>query len=58
MNQRVIGISIDDLKVIPTVIGVAGGVEKHEAILAALKGHYIDVLVTDEKTGNYLLSSV
>jgi deoxyribonucleoside regulator len=58
LNQRVIGISIDDLKVIPTVIGVAGGVEKHEAILAALKGHYIDVLVTDEKTGNYLLSSV
>jgi DNA-binding transcriptional regulator LsrR (DeoR family) len=58
LNQRVIGISIDDLKVIPTVVGVAGGSEKHEAILATLKGHYIDVLVTDEKTANFLLGSI
>lgn len=57
LNQRVIGISIDDLKVIPTVVGVAGGIQKHEAILAALKGHYIDVLVTDEKTAGFLLES-
>ncbi|HHV18568.1 MAG TPA: sugar-binding transcriptional regulator [Thermoanaerobacterales bacterium] len=58
LNQRVIGISIDHLKKIPIVVGVAGGVDKHEAILAALKGRYINVLVTDEKTGNYLLRSV
>lgn len=57
LNQRVISISLDSLKNIPTVIGVAGGVEKHEAILAAIKGHYIDVLITDKKTGEFLLES-
>ncbi|HHX24650.1 MAG: sugar-binding transcriptional regulator [Tepidanaerobacteraceae bacterium] len=58
LNQRVISISLDSLKNIPTVIGVAGGEEKHEAILAALKGHYIDVLITDENTGEFLLGSI
>ena len=56
LNQRVIGISIDELKAIPNVVGVAGGVEKREAILAVLKGGYIDVLVTDEKTAEFLLN--
>lgn len=58
LNQRVIGISTDNLKKIPIVTAVAGGVDKHEAILAALKGHYINVLVTDEKTGEFLLRAV
>ena len=31
-------------------IGVAGGSTKAEAILAALKGKYLDVLITDETT--------
>ncbi|NLZ53173.1 MAG: sugar-binding transcriptional regulator, partial [Thermoanaerobacteraceae bacterium] len=56
LNQRVIGISIDKLKAIPNVVGVAGGVEKQQAILAALRGGYINVLVTDEKTAEFLLS--
>jgi DNA-binding transcriptional regulator LsrR (DeoR family) len=30
-----------------TVIGVAGGAAKASAILAALRGDYLDVLVTD-----------
>ena len=58
LNQRVIGISIDGLKDIPTVVGVAGGDEKHEAILAALKGRHIDVLVTDQITAGFLLESI
>jgi DNA-binding transcriptional regulator LsrR (DeoR family) len=55
INQRVIGISLEKLTKIPLVIGVAGGPDKHEAILAALKGRHLDVLITDEHTGHFLL---
>jgi len=56
LNQRVIGITVDKIKAIPNVIAVAGGTEKQDAILAALKGGYINVLVTDEKTAEFLLN--
>ena len=36
-------------------IGVAGGNTKAEAILAALKGKYLDVLITDETTASNVL---
>ncbi len=58
LNQRVIGISTENLKQIPVIVAIAGGVDKHEAILAALKGHYFNVLITDEETGEFLLKSV
>lgn len=55
INQRVIGISLEELSRIPLVIGVAGGPDKHEAILAALKARHLDILITDEQTGHFLL---
>lgn len=58
LNKRVIGISMEDLNKIPTVVGVAGGQAKRKAILAAIKGHHIDVLVTDEKTAEFLLENI
>ncbi|MEW9670913.1 sugar-binding transcriptional regulator [Ammoniphilus sp. 3BR4] len=54
-NSRVIAISLDSLKNIPLVIGVAQGSEKVEAIRAALTGRLVNVLVTDEVTAEYLL---
>jgi lsr operon transcriptional repressor len=50
-----IGMSIDELRARPNVIGVAGGVEKVEAIAGALHGGYLDVLVTDEDVAERLL---
>lgn len=47
-NQRVISIGIQALRNIETVIAVAGGQEKAGAILGALRGNYLDVLITDE----------
>ena len=47
-NQRVISIGIQALRNIETVIAVAGGQEKASAILGALRGNYLDVLITDE----------
>lgn len=53
-KNRIISITLDDYKKIPVRIGVAGGKEKVEAIRAALKGEYINVLITDFQTAELL----
>lgn len=50
LNDRVIAIEMSRLLKVPIRIGVAAGLEKHEAILSVLRGKYINVLVTDEQT--------
>lgn len=57
MDQRVIGIDLDQLKKIPRVVGVAGGSTKVEAIRGALRGGLLDVLITDRATAEALLAS-
>ncbi len=54
-RDRVIGITIDELRTIPTRILVAGGQKKYSAILAALKGELATILVTDAETALWLL---
>lgn len=49
LSDRMIAVQLDDLKRIPTVIGVAAGEKKADIIVGALRGHYVDVLITDEK---------
>jgi len=46
-DDQVIGISLEQLQQVPRVIGVAGGVRKLDAILGALHGRWLDVLITD-----------
>jgi len=55
--QRVIGIEPALLKRVPRVVGVAGGRPKIPAILGALRGNWIDVLITDQRTAQALLSN-
>jgi len=55
--RRVVGIPMEKLLEIDRRVGVAGGSEKFEAILGALKGGYINVLITDQKTAQKLESS-
>lgn len=55
LNQRVVGIDIESLKEIKCVIGVAGGVLKAPAILGALRGEIVDILVTDEEAAREVL---
>jgi deoxyribonucleoside regulator len=52
-----IGISLEELKKVDIVIGIAGGKGKFEAILGALRGGYINVLITDQITAEKLASS-
>ncbi len=49
-DERTIGIELDELRGIRRRVGVAGGTEKHEAILAALRAGHVNVLVTDRST--------
>jgi lsr operon transcriptional repressor len=55
LHDRRIGIELADLKFIPKVVGVAGGVHKAHAILGALRGGFLDVLVTNEIAAMRLL---
>lgn len=48
LNERMIAVSLGNLRHIPTVIGVAAGEKKAEIITGALRGNYIDTLIIDE----------
>jgi lsr operon transcriptional repressor len=55
IHDRRIGIELFALQYIPKVVGVAGGVHKAQAILGALRGGFLDVLVTNELAAIRLL---
>jgi deoxyribonucleoside regulator len=56
LNRRVVGLSLDALQRIPVVVGVASGPLKAAAILGALRGRHVNVLVTDAVTVEKLLA--
>lgn len=56
INDRVIGLSLNDLADIPNVILAAGGMHKVPVIRAALNRGFVDTLVTDEATAVALLT--
>ena len=55
LDELVIGISLTELRRVPIKIGVSGGESKHEATLALVRGKWVDVLITDNDTAQYLL---
>ena len=55
LDDRLIGIDISDLKRTPYRIGIASMIDKAPAIASALKGDYINVLVTTEETAKKVL---
>jgi DNA-binding transcriptional regulator LsrR (DeoR family) len=55
INERIIGLTIEQIRRIPRVIGIAGGLAKHKMVRAALHGSILDVLVTDLSTAEALL---
>ncbi len=55
-DDRIIGVTLDDLKNIATTIAVAAGPEKTEAILGALRTGAVTVLVTDDRTAGNILA--
>ena len=55
LERRLMSTPLEQLKEMNNSIGVAGGSTKSEAILAALKGNYLDLLITDEATATNVL---
>jgi DNA-binding transcriptional regulator LsrR (DeoR family) len=57
IEQRIVGIDLQQLRSIPKVVGVAGGPHKKAALLGALRGQLLNVLITDHVTASALLES-
>ncbi|WP_159618139.1 sugar-binding transcriptional regulator [Ruania rhizosphaerae] len=57
LDDRVVGISTEQLAAVPRTVGVAGGERKWEAIRGAVRGKWVDVLITDSRTARYLLGA-
>jgi DNA-binding transcriptional regulator LsrR (DeoR family) len=55
-SENILGISLEQIKKVPEVIGIAGGKEKAAAIHAAIKARYISSLVTDNLTAMQLMN--
>jgi DNA-binding transcriptional regulator LsrR (DeoR family) len=57
INERIIGLTFDQIKAIPCVIAVAGGEKKFNVVKSALIGNIPNVLVTDRATAERLLET-
>jgi DNA-binding transcriptional regulator LsrR (DeoR family) len=57
LNDRVIGMNLDQLRQVKRAVGIAGGKQKLNAIRGALRGRLINVLITDRFTAQHLLQS-
>lgn len=57
-KMNVVGLTIEDLENVDTVIAIAGGSSKAKAVLAVLKQKIIDILIIDEAIAKKLLNQV
>lgn len=54
-NDRLIGLTVDDLRRIPNVVAVVSGAEKPRATLGVLRAGIVDVLIVDETNARTVL---
>jgi deoxyribonucleoside regulator len=54
-NQRIVGLNLDEIYNLPTVVGVGAGLYKAPTILGALRGGLINVLITDDETAREVI---
>ena len=47
--------TLDQLRAIPRVVGLAAGAEKAESVAAAIRGGYVSTLVCDRELADALL---
>jgi DNA-binding transcriptional regulator LsrR (DeoR family) len=57
IDARVVGIAPEVYRAIPRRVGVAGGLRKRKAIHAAIKGGWVNVIITDLATAGDLLAA-
>ena len=58
LNNKIISLDLRELKLVPIVIGVASGKDKKEAILGALRGGFINIIVTNKGVADYLINNI
>ena len=56
LDERVISMRLQQLRNTERAVGIAGGVRKVAAVRGALKGQWINVLITDRNTAQRLLA--
>jgi len=56
LNDRVVGMTLEQLRSVPRTVGIAGGKAKLEAVRGALEGRLITTVITDRFTAERLLS--
>jgi deoxyribonucleoside regulator len=54
-SERVVGLTLEQLRAIPKVIGIATGAEKAAGVAAVLRGGYLDSLVCDQELARSFL---
>jgi len=54
LENRVISMNLEQLSKVSRAVGVAGGERKYAGILGALRGHWINILITDRLTARRL----
>jgi DNA-binding transcriptional regulator LsrR (DeoR family) len=57
LADRTIAIPVQEFTAIPRRVGIAGGRRKHDPILGALNGAWVNVLITDLRTAEALLAA-
>ena len=55
LDKRIMSIQRDQLRRVQRIVGIAGGKRKREAIRAALLGGWVNVIITDRFTAEFLL---
>jgi DNA-binding transcriptional regulator LsrR (DeoR family) len=58
LTERMIGITAAQMRAVPEVIGIVYGVAKTRAVLAAVRGGYVDSLVTHSTLATALIEAV
>jgi DNA-binding transcriptional regulator LsrR (DeoR family) len=54
-NDRVAAMRLSDIRRIPSKIGIAGGERKVNAVIGAIRGGYINILITDTECAKRLI---
>lgn len=55
LSHRSVSIGIEALRDVETVVAIAGGEDKAEAIRGAMMGHFLNILVTEDTTARQIL---
>ena len=57
LDDRILGISLEQLRTAQTIMAVAGGIEKTQAVLGALRTHLITDLFLDQELAQAVLGN-